>query len=53
MSEDRDEHFLRAVDLMHLPIGVYILAPDGRFFECNEGARKILALTGSEPVGAT
>ncbi len=53
MSSDApNDRFLERVDFMHLPVGVYVIAPDGRFLGCNEGARSILALPESGPLEA-
>jgi signal transduction histidine kinase len=38
---------------LHLPIGVYFVAPDGRFFDCNRSVRQMLALPLDGPVAAS
>ena len=51
-SDGPNDRFLRHVDFMHLPVGVYVVAPDGYFLGCNEGARSILGLPAEGPVEA-
>ena len=50
MSErPSEDELLEHVDFMHLPIGVYVVDPDGRFRACNDGVRAILGLPTSGP----
>lgn len=37
---------------MHLPVGVYLVSPDGRFHTCNDGVRNILGLSREQTAGA-
>lgn len=43
---------LDRMDYSHLPIGVYVLAVDGRFRMCNDGVRAILGLEDSGAIDA-
>lgn len=52
-AESTNERFLRQVDFMHLPLGVYVLERDGRFKGANQGARAILRLPESGPIEAS
>jgi signal transduction histidine kinase len=47
-----EERPLERVDLMHLPLGVYVLDVEGRFRGCNDGVRAILGLPPEGPVEA-
>lgn len=51
MSErPSEDELLEHVDFIHLPIGVYVVDPDGHFRACNDGVRKILGLSATGPI---
>ncbi|MCZ6783320.1 MAG: PAS domain-containing protein, partial [Proteobacteria bacterium] len=47
-----EERSLERVDILHLPIGVYVLDGEGRFRDCNDGVRQILGLPAQGAVDA-
>jgi len=46
---DSIQDVLERVDLTQLPVGVYVIAEDGRFLACNASARVVLGLPSEGP----
>lgn len=53
MDEQSIHEFVRNFNFLEMPIGVYVVAPDGYFLECNGPVRRILNLPQEGPIQAS